>query len=420
MKSSQMLWPDFMADLQDPGLIWQGSTLLFCMLAGWGLSHLLMAMFVARGERLGVLKNPLGSFRNVLSPLLSVLLIMLAIPVLGRWQHTGLLRIAAPLFFSFVLIRSGFFLLRRVFARGGRVGSILLAFEKIFALVVWISVALYITGLLPEIVEHLEITTLPIGRHQVSLLMIIQALLSVVLTLMLALWAGAVLEQRLMQLDSVHSSLRVVLARVARASLILVAVLVSLSLVGLDLTVLSVFGGALGVGIGLGLQKLVSNYVSGFVILLERSFSIGDLITIDKFSGRIEEIKTRYTILRGADGAESVIPNEMLISGPVQNLSLTDRNIRLGTSFTIAHDTDIDWLFPKLEQSLTDLIGVLKDPAPAAMLMHIATEGLLVEIGFSIAPIDKDNKSAITSSVNRLILLRLRELNVVIPDHAVK
>ena len=109
MKSSQMLWPDFMADLHDPGLIWQGSTLLFCMLAGWGLSHLLMSMFVARREKLVLLGNPVGSFLNVLSPLLSALLITLAIPVLGRWQHTGLLRIALPLFVSFVLIRSGFF-----------------------------------------------------------------------------------------------------------------------------------------------------------------------------------------------------------------------------------------------------------------------------------------------------------------------
>ena len=196
-----------------------------------------------------------------------------------------------------------------MFVRGGKVGTILLGFEKVFTLTVWLGVALHLTGLLPEMVQYLEETTIPVGRHQESLLVILQAGLSVVVTLIVALWAGAVLEQRLMQLDSVHSSVRVVLARVARAMLILLAVLVSLSLVGLDLTVLSVFGGALGVGIGLGLQKLVSSYVSGFVILLERSLSIGDLITVDRFSGRIEQIRTRYTILRSADGVESVIPN---------------------------------------------------------------------------------------------------------------
>ena len=412
MNATHTLWPDFLADLQDPGLIWQGIVLLLCMLAGWGLSRMLFVMFVAREERTGLLSNPLGNVISVLSPLITVLMIRLAIPVLGRWQHTGLLRIVLPLFFSFVLIRAGFFLLRRVFANGGRVGKILLGFEKIFAALIWIGVALHITGLLPEIVEYLEVTTMPIGRHHVTLLVVIQALLSVALTLMLALWAGAVLEQRLMQLDSVHSSLRVVLARVARATLILVAVLFSLSLVGLDLTVLSVFGGALGVGIGLGLQKLVSNYVSGFVVLLERSFSIGDLITIDKFTGRIVEIKTRYTILRASDGAESLIPNEMLISGPVQNLSLTDRNIHLTTSFTIAHGTDLDSLFPKLEEAMNGMIGVVRDPAPAATLMRIDPEGLVVEIGFAIAPIDRDNKSAIISGVNRVILRRLSELKV--------
>ncbi len=397
---SSSLVPALLADLNDPGLVGQLVVLTLCLMAGWGLSRVLMNMFSAQDNTPAVISPPVASFLWVLSPLLSVLLIAIAIPVLGRWQHVGLLRVALPLLISFLLIRVVFFLLRRVFVRGGKVGTILLGFEKVFALTVWLGVALHLTGLLPEMVQYLEETTIPVGRHQESLLVILQAGLSVVVTLIVALWAGAVLEQRLMQLDSVHSSVRVVLARVARAMLILLAVLVSLSLVGLDLTVLSVFGGALGVGIGLGLQKLVSSYVSGFVILLERSLSIGDLITVDRFSGRIEQIRTRYTVLRSADGVESVIPNEMLVSIPVQNLSMAERTVRVGAKFSVPCGVEIESVLPRLQAAAASVAGVLDQPAPLSLLLQLGPERLEFELAFWIAVQDKDNHAVILSAVN--------------------
>lgn len=403
LHSSLNLWPDLLADLSHPDLLSQLMAIAICMLAGWGLSHLLMRMFHARGGAWGSGHSRVGSFLNVLSPLLSVLLIALAIPILSHWLHVALLRVALPLLSSFLLIRVVFFLLRRVFARSGNVGRVLLAFEKIFALLVWIGVALYLTGLLPELMLYLDHTTVPIGRHQESLLVILQAAMSVCVTLILALWAGAALEQRLMKLDSVHSSLRVVLARVGRAVLILLAVLVSLSLVGLDLTVLSVFGGALGVGIGLGLQKLVSSYVSGFVVLLERSLSIGDLITVDKFSGRVEEIRTRYTVLRSQDGTESVIPNEMLVSSPVVNFSMCNPDLRVNLTAIMAPDVDIDTLFPQLEQAVGAVAGVLANPAPEALLIQLGTESLSLEMVFWVAATDKIKLPSISSAANRVM-----------------
>jgi small-conductance mechanosensitive channel len=414
LTSSHTLWPDLMADLNDPGLLVQVFVIVFCMAAGWVLSRLLASMFSPKGERTEVLQARMDSFLHVLSPLLSVFLIALSIPVLGRWQHVGLIRVALPLLTSYLLIRVVFFLLRRIFTQSGNAGSILWGFEKIFSLIVWACVALYITGLWPEITQFLEQTTLPIGRHQESLMVIMQAALSVAVTLMLALWAAATLEQRLMKLESVHSSLRAVLARTGRAVLILVAVLVSLSLVGLDLTVLSVFGGALGVGIGLGLQKLVSSYVSGFVVLLERSLSVGDLVTVDKFSGRVEQINTRYTILRGTDGTESVIPNEMLVSSPVQNFSLTDSKLRLSTTITVSYASDIDWLFPQLEQAVAILPGVLSEPMPVALLLRFGVDGLDLEVSFWVNDLEK-KFSPILSDVNRAIWRLLLELKVDIP-----
>ena len=162
-------------------------------------------------------------------------------------------------------------------------------------------------------------------------------------------WIGTVVENRLMKFSGMHSSLRTVVARMMRALLILIAFLVSLSLVGIDLTVLSVFGGALGVGIGLGLQKIASSYVSGFVILLERSMVIGDMVAVDKYFGKVTQINTRYTILEGLDGIESVLPNELFVSNPVQNYSLTHRIVRLATQLTILYQDDVETVLSIME-----------------------------------------------------------------------
>jgi len=299
-------------------------------------------------------------------------------------------------------------------ARGGKAGGLLLMFEKVFATLVWGGVALYITGLWPELVAYLDQTVIPVGRHKASLLVIVQAAASVVVTLILALWAGAVLEERLMRMDSVHSSLRAVTARLGRAVLILLAVLISLSLVGIDLTVLSVFGGALGVGLGLGLQKIVSSYVSGFVILIERSLAIGDLVMVDKYFGQITQINTRYTIVRGLDGIETVVPNEMLLSGAVQNYSLTDRMLRLATRVTVAYRTDVDMALKLLEEVARGVPRVLQDPAPQAFLMRFEADGFDLEIGWWIA--DPENgRSNVISDVNRAIWKVLQQHDMEVP-----
>lgn len=411
MLASSNLLPELLADVDRPDFRWQLLALAICVIGGWLLSHLLMRRFTAQPLTLGSFSTALDSFQRVLTPLSVLLLIAVAILVLGRWQTVGLLRTAMPLLLSFVLIRLVFYLLRKAFVRNGRVGGVLQAFEQFFAVVIWSGVAIYLTGLWPEFVLVLEETTLPVGRHRESLMVMLQALLYVGITLVLALWAAATLEQRLMKLDTVHSSLRVVLSRVGRASLILVAVLVSLSLVGIDLTVLSVFGGALGVGLGLGLQKLVSSYVSGFVILLERSLAIGDVVTVDRYSGQVVQINTRYTVIKGSDGAESVIPNELLVSAPVQNLCLSDRNTRISTTIIVAHETDLDALFAAAVPVVTAIPRVLATPAPTVMLLRFAPEGLELEFAFWIA--DPENgKTSVLSAVNLALLGLLKSQGI--------
>jgi len=410
----QNLIADLATDLRDPTLLWQLAALLLCILTGWTIARLLRARF-SRGEpQSGVAGFGVEGFSRVIGPLAIVGLIALAESVLDQYQKTHLLKVALPIFSSLAAIRFVFFIVRRVFARHRPLSDSFLTFEKMFQLLMWAAAALYITGMWDDIFLLMDRTVLPLGKYKVSIADILQAAISVVVLLMLALWAGTALEERLMRVSGMHSNMRAVVARMGRAILIVVAVLLSLSLVGIDLTVLSVFGGALGVGLGLGLQKIASNYVSGFIILLDRSLTIGDMITVDKFSGRVTQINTRYTVLQGLDGMDSIVPNEMLVSGAVQNSSLSNSMLNLSTKVSIAYDSDLDHVLHLMEEAALTVPRVVKDRRPSASLTLFGADGLEVQVSWWIN--DPENgRGGITSDVNRAIWKTFQANKISVP-----
>lgn len=378
------------------------------------LAHMVRGTFARESIEKGVFGMRNDRLSRILTPLGILLMLVIVKPFLAKWYSVNLLNLAIPLVGSLALIRVIFYVLQRAFDSEGKSGALLQLSEKLFAAIVWIGLALYILGWWQEVIAYLDTTVVPLGRNKISLLAILQAVASVVVTLLVALWAGAALEDRLMRVETVHSSFRAVMARVGRAVLIVAALLISLSLVGIDLTVLSIFGGALGVGLGLGLQKIASNYVSGFVILLERSMAIGDMIGVDKYYGMVTQIKTRYTILRALDGVESVVPNEMFVSSPVQNYSLTDRSLRLSTNLTVSYDTDLERLLPMLSETVASVARVSEENAPVALLSRFGAEGLEIEVGFWID--DPENgRLNVSSDVNRAIWRLLKAEQVIIP-----
>ena len=177
---------------------------------------------------------------------------------------------------------------------------------------------------------------------------------------------------------------------------------------------LSVLGGAIGVGIGFGLQKLASNYVSGFVILAERSMRIGDNVRVDNFEGRITDINARYTVIRSLTGRESIVPNELLIINRVENLSLADPKVWQSTVVSVAYDSDVDQVTGLLEQAALSQDRVLKDPGPSVALSAFGADGLEFTLGYWIA--DPENGQLnLRSLVNRTILQSLRANGVEIP-----
>ncbi|MGH8703814.1 MAG: mechanosensitive ion channel family protein [Burkholderiales bacterium] len=399
---------DLWTDLREPSILWQAGALALCVLAAWWLSRLMQ--WRAPDTSAEALKRGAAAFRRIAFPLLAMLLLLAGRAALGQWHKTNLLSVAIPLFGALAGIRFAVYLLRLAFSR-----SVWLdAFERSIATLIWIALALHLTGLLPEIVEWLGEVQFAAGKHRLSLWTLLSAALWVGVTLLLALWAGAALEARLMRAEQLHSSLRVVFARLGKAVLLVAAVLVVLPLMGVDLTVLSIFGGALGVGLGLGLQKIASNYVSGFIILLERSIRLGDMITADNQYGEVKQITTRYVVVRALTGVEAIIPNDTLVTGTVLSHSYTDKKVRLAVRVQVTYRSDVPEVLKLLEEIARRHARVLRDPEPRALVTSLGDSGVELEIGFWIADPESGSLN-VRSDVSVSLLSEFRARNIEIP-----
>jgi small-conductance mechanosensitive channel len=369
-----------------------------------------------RGLRTDVLRFSIAGMRRLAFPASAFLIVFVgamalrASGLVSRFADFQLVRLTLTLLAAMAVIRLVVYVLRRSLPRATWLGS----FERWIALLIWVAVALYLTGVLSDVIATLESMRLAIGKSQINVWDLLVAAASVLATVLAALWVGSSLEARLMRAESLTANSRVVLTRVIKALLLLVAVLVALSLVGIDLTVLSVFGGALGVGLGLGLQRIASNYVSGFIILLDRSLSIGDMITVDKYYGRVAQINTRYTLIKALDGTETILPNEMLVSTPVVNHSLTSREVRVVMKVSIAYSSDLDRALEVLGECARTQSRVLEKPEPGAFVTALGADGIELEVGFWIRD-PEEGTLAVRSEITRSVLRRFAAEGIQIP-----
>ena len=313
-----------------------------------------------------------GVVDGVLFPMAALALAYVAQVVFLKHQTPMLFKLAIPVLLSLALIRLSARVLMAVFP----VSPLAQLTERLISWLAWGVAVLWITDLLPLVAQELEQIKLNFGKVRLDLRTLLEGVLSCGLVLMLSLWLSATIEQRLLSQAVSDLSMRKVAANLLRAVLLLVGLLFALSAVGVDLTALSVLGGAFGVGLGLGLQKLAANYVSGFVVLVERSVRIGDYIKVDGLEGRVTDIKTRYTLLRDPSGRESIIPNEMLLTQRVDNLSLSDPQIAVNCTFPLGVDVDIEQVLSLLSLAALQSERVLRDPPPQAYLSKVESAGL--------------------------------------------
>ncbi|MDH5287228.1 MAG: mechanosensitive ion channel [Betaproteobacteria bacterium] len=344
-------------------------------------------------------------------PLVALALLFVARIAWNRYAISRFIDLGIVLAGALAGIRMLLFTLRRLAPNV----AWLKGWERAISFTVWTLVALHLLGITPEIAEELDAHRLPLGKGEASLLTLLKGAAAILVTIAVSLWLSGLVEQRLMKTD-MDLSHRALLSKFVSAVLLVVGVLVALQTIGLDLTVLSVFGGALGVGIGLGLQKLASNYIAGFVILMDRSIRLGDLITVSDRHGVVTNVTSRYCVVRSLDGVEAIVPNETLVTTTVLNHSFSAKDVRVAVAVQVAYGTDLDRALAVLREVARGHPRVDTEPPrePAAFVVRFAESGIDLELGFWIR--DPENGQLnVKSDLNLAVWKAFQAAGIAVP-----
>lgn len=397
---------ELLGSLTEPGALIELAVLAGCLTLAWTIVRLV------RGK-----ESPEGSiwfgkriFDGVLFPVLALALAFGAKLVLRATAKAAVFKLAVPMLLSLLVIRLSVRVLGATFPQARWVRVI----ERSISWLAWIAVVLWVTGVLPVVLDAMDDIGWKVGNSHMTLRNVVEGSLTAGFVMVIALWISAAIEKRLLRGSGNTLSLRKMAANIVRASLLFIGLLVALTAVGIDLTALSVLGGAIGVGLGFGLQKIAANYVSGFVVLAERSLRIGDMVKVDGFEGRISDIRTRYTVIRALNGRESIVPNEMLITQRVENSSLADPKVSITSVVQVAYGTDVRALQGLIAATVREVPRVLADPGPAVQLSEFAADGINLTISFWIG--DPENgQGNVRSDVNLAVLELLNKHGIEIP-----
>ena len=349
---------------------------LAALLAGHFLQRRLQPL-VQPGGVTGLGRTAMRTGILALIPLLWWLALLAAQAWLRRsGEPSDVLRLAIYLVGALALIRMGVFVLRHSFSPGSR----LKAWEWMLTVTIWGLVALHVLGLLPVVIEVLDEYALAFGKTRLSLYTVTSFVLSIALLSLVALWLNNALQAMLRRSQALDDSFKIVLNKLMRFLLLSLAVVVAMTTAGIDLTALAVFGGALGVGLGLGLQRIVSNFVSGIVLAFEESIRPGDVISVGNSFGVVTGLHARYIEVRDRDGKDVLIPNETLLTAEIVNWSHGDRNVRFRLPVQISYQNDPEVAMAILEQAARATERVLSDPPPVARLMGFGDNGINLEL----------------------------------------
>lgn len=373
----QSLLQNLITDMQEASVLWQIAVLV----ASLGLAWLFERQFehrvrISSESKSRALNISVRSMGRLLFPLFALAFVIPGRWLLGYWYSTHLLNILVPLLFALAVIRVTVYMLRRVLSSQ----TWLHPWELFIGWTVWIGLALYITGLLPDILGLLDGIGFHLDKQRLSLLLIAQGISAFTASILVALWLATAFETRIMDATALDINQRVILSRISRTILIVVGVLIALPMVGVDITVLSVFGGALGVGLGLGLQKIASNYISGFIILLDRSLHIGDTVAVDNRKGEVISLTTRYVVLKSEDGTEALIPNDTFITSTVVRQTYSSRRLRLMLPIQISYSSSVDAAMSIMLDAAKKRPQVLAEPEPSVILKEFADSGINLEL----------------------------------------
>ncbi len=325
-------------------------------------------------------------------------------------RPSGLLIIAVPLTLALAAVRTLVYLLRVAAGPGGGTRRM----ELLFSVTLWFVCALYFLGWLPVVAGALDGVGASFGEVRITLLVVVKFLILSGLLVLTALALSRLVEGRLTAGQNVDSGVRVGFVKAIRYGLVGFAVLLALSVAGFDLTTLTVVGGALGVGIGFGLQKVASNLISGFLLLFDRSIRPGDVITIGENYGWVTKMSARYLVVRDLDGVDTLIPNEELITSQVKNWSYGDRHIRIKLLVQISYDDDPELAMKLLLEASGASDRVIADPPPAAFLLGFGDNGIDLQLSVWIDDPERGVNS-VRTEINLAIWQAFKTNGITIP-----
>jgi small-conductance mechanosensitive channel len=259
---------------------------------------------------------------------------------------------------------------------------------RLVSLAAWLVAALSIVGQFDWAVQTLDSVAIEIGGLRLSPLLLIKACAVLLVAVWLTNIASNFAESRINRASDLTPSVQVLLAKIIRIGLLVVAIVIALSAVGINLSALAVFSGAVGVGIGIGLQKIVANFISGIILLADKSVKPGDLVTIGDNSGRISAMMTRYISVAAGDGREFLIPNEDLVTQRVTNWTYTDRNTLVKIPFATNYDADPRLVCKLAIDTAAAHPRATKGKAPNCILTEFAETGMKFSLTFWIAEPD--------------------------------
>jgi small-conductance mechanosensitive channel len=399
--------------LQSPDPWWQVLALAIAAVAACLAARALQRRLKPGGEEAATAPGTtLGTAVNRLAlPTLLGIASLLALALLHELGlPAGILESAAVLAFALAGIR----LLAELTKRVLEPGPLLAASEHLISWTIWAVVALYLLGWIGPVTQLLDSIAIPLGKSGFSLLDALRALVTIMLFTVGAAYLGSLATRRIMASPQLSIGLRVGVAKSVRFFLVLLAVLVALNAVGVDLAALTVFGGALGVGLGFGLQRIAANLISGFILIGDRSIRPGDVITIGNRFGVVKELRARYIVVQDRDGVDTLIPNENVISSEVINWSYGDRAIRLKLPVQISYADNPRQALELLIEAARRHPRVLKSPAAASRIMNFGDNGVELELRFWILD-PEDGVNNVRSDLYLTIWDLFAEAGITIP-----
>jgi len=409
MDQAQDMFSGFMAfvtSLLQMQHLWQLPVLLVALLVGAGA-----AIAMGRGQRQeGFDVERSRRLRGIAFALVGAVALMLFERFFGHGRPSSLLHMALSLLLALAAARIGVYVLKYVLRLSHRAMSL----QSFFVRTVWLLFALHVTGLFEPLMDLLQDMGLTIGNTYISLLQVLQALVVVTVMLVLALWLGGALERRLMNTEALDKHFRVVAVKLLRGLLVFMSVVIALPLVGIDSTFLSVLGGALGVGLGFALQKIASNYVSGFIILMDRSIRMGDVITVDGRQGTVIRLEARCIALSATDGTVFIVPNETFMTQTIINHTLAGGGVCRTLILEVAFGSNLEQVGAILENAARQQPRVLSEPPPSVALLRHTGYGLELSLQFWIADPGVSDLG-LRSNILHAVQQGLREAQIAVP-----